>query len=294
MFKSNPILLSVSLLLIASLACVSPSIVAPATVDPNLMGTVVAETVVVALTQTAVPSIAPIVMASETPASSMTPELPTLTPTLTWTPTPVFTPTSGIPLISVSLATNCRVGPGKVYDRVGALVVGEVAEVYGRNDTGNYWYIRNPTRNTEFCWLWGEYASLAGNTAALPVYTPPPTPTPMPNFEADYGGRDTCVGWWVDLDLYNSGGITFKSVALTVRDTDTDVSLSLYTDGFTDNDGCLDSTTRDNLNPGASRTVSSPAFTYDPDGHKLRATVTLCSNTGQKGTCVTQVITFTP
>ena len=65
------------------------------------------------------------------------------------TPTPVFTSTPGIPLISVTVATNCRVGPGKVYDRVGALLVGQVAEVVGRNLNGNYWYIRNPNTPTD-------------------------------------------------------------------------------------------------------------------------------------------------
>lgn len=291
MYKLNPILLSVSILLIASLACVVPSV--SITPDPNLMGTIVAQTIVAGLTQIA-PTMTPISVISETPSSTFTPEPPTVTPTETLTPTPLFTSTPLVPQISVSVATNCRVGPGRIYDRVGALLVGEVAEVIGRDSTGNYWYIRNPDSSSGFCWLWGEYATLTGNTSALPMYTPPPTPTPSPNFEASYGGKDTCVGWWVDLDLENTGGITFKSFSLTLRDTVTDTVLSMYADGFTDNDGCLDSTTRDNLNPGGTRTISSPAFTYDPTGHRLRATITLCSNTGQNGTCVTQVITFTP
>jgi hypothetical protein len=40
--------------------------------------------------------------------------------------------------------------------------------------------------------------------------------------------------------------------------------------------------------------VSSPQFAYDPNGHKLKATITLCSNPGLNGTCVTKTITFTP
>jgi hypothetical protein len=290
--KTHPILLSVTILLLVSFGCSVPGVATP---DPGAMETTVAQMIAVALTQTAQSQpITPIVIPTDTPPFTFTPESPTLTPTETLTPTPIFTSTPAVPQISVSVATNCRVGPGRVYDRVGALLVGQVAEVAGRNNTGNYWYIRNPNRNTEFCWLWGEYATLSGNTSALPVYTPPPTPTPMPNFEASYGGKETCAGWWVDIDLKNTGGIQFRSVALTVRDLDTDISLTLYADGFTDNDGCLDSTTRDNLNPGATRTVSSPAFTYDPTGHRLRATVTLCSNLGQNGTCVTRVINFTP
>lgn len=292
MHKSNPIYLSVIALLVLSLACVMPGIsVAP---DQNMPGTAIAQTLSVALTQTFQPVIPITDGGTPTSTFTFTPEPPTLSPTVTLTPTPVFTFTPLVPLISVSVATNCRVGPGRIYDRVGALLVGELAEVLGRDPTGAYWYIRNPDAGAEFCWLWGEYATLSGNIDALPMFTPPPTPTPAPGFDATYSDLDTCSGWWVDIDLENTGGVNFRSVSLTVRDTDNDVILSLYRDGFTDNDGCLDSTTRDNLEPDSIRTISSPPFAYDPTGHRLRATITLCSNTGQNGTCVTEVITFTP
>jgi hypothetical protein len=186
------------------------------------------------------------------------------------------------------------VGPGRAYDRVGALLVGQVSEVVGRDYTGNYWYIRNPNQNGGLCWLWGEYATVTGNWAVLPQYTPPPTPTPMPAFEAFYDGLDTCVGWWVEFEVENTGGLPFRSVSLSVRDTETDATVATYTDGFTNIDGCLTSSNKDVLSPGSSRIISSPAFAYNPDGHELRATITLCSNLGQNGTCVTEVIEFEP
>ena len=46
-----------------------------------------------------------------------------------------------------------------------------MAEVVGRNLNGNYWYIRNPNDSNGYCWLWGEYATVTGNFAALPVFT---------------------------------------------------------------------------------------------------------------------------
>ena len=289
MLKLNPILLFASVLLIVSLACVLPGTATP---DPNFINTAIAQTIAAGVTQAA-PSNVPTLVESPTITQTSTPELPTLTPTETLTPTLVFTSTPLVPLISVSVATNCRVGPGRQYDRVGALLVGEVAEVYGRDPTGAYWYIRNPDSGPEFCWLWGEYATLVGNTGNLPVYTPPPTPTPAPDFEAIYVGRDTCTGgWWVEFELENTGGIQFKSISLTVRDTDTNVVLSMYADGFTDRDGCSTSVTRDNLNPGDARIVSSPAFAYDPAGHDIRATITVCSGLGQTGICTSKVINF--
>lgn len=294
MNKPTPILLSVILLLIASLACTVPNITLTSpTPDQNFFNTAIAGTVSAALTQGA-PTITPIPLVTDTPAFTLTPEPPTPTPTVTVTPSPIFTPTPLVPLISVSVDTNCRVGPGKIYDRRGALLVGEVVQVYGRDPGGNYWLIQNPDNSSEFCWVWGEYATLLGNWAAVPIMTPPPTPTPAPSFEATYIGKDTCVGWWLDFDLENTGGITFKSFSITVRDTVSDVVVSLYQDGFTDNSGCLDSVTRDNLNPGSIRRISSPAFNYDPAGHRLRATITVCSNLAQNGTCVTEVIAFTP
>ena len=287
MFKLNPIHVAVSMLLLASLACASPTI-SISTPDPNLVGTIVAQTVVAALTQTAQPLIPITGLGSPTDTA-----LPTFTPTVTLSPTPIFTATPTIPQITVSVATNCRFGPGKVYDRTGALLVGEVAEVFGMDPTGNYWYIRNPDADG-YCWLWGEYATLVGNLSVLPVYTPPPTPTPIPAFEASYKGLETCVGWWVDFELANTGGVSFKSVSITLRDTTNNLVLAMTTDGFTNNDGCLTSTTRDNLNPGGAHIVSSPTFNYDPTGHKIRATITVCSNKAISGTCVSQALEFKP
>ena len=293
MLKHQPILLPVTILLVASLACVVPSVSIAPTPMPGAMETTVAQMIDAALTQTA-QSVPPTAIPTDTPIFTNTPEPPTFTPTVTLTSTPVFTVTPVVPMVSVSVATNCRLGPGRVYDRVGALLVGQTAEVAGRNNAGNYWFIRNPSRTTDYCWLWGEYATVSGNISVLPVYTPPPTPTPTPSFDVNYAGKETCSGWWVDLDLENVGGITFRSIALTVRDQDTDVSVTLYADGFTDNDGCLDSVTHDKLPSGVTRTVSSPAFSYDPASHRLRATITLCSDLGQNGTCITQVVNFRP
>src|SRR5512143_1518733 len=150
MLKLNPILLSVTVLLVAALAC-STNVIAP-TPDQNQIATMVAQTVVAVQTQTGQGFI-PNTGSSPTPLP-FTPEVPTMTPTVTLTPTPIFTATPLVPLISVSVATNCRVGPGKVYDRVGALLVGETAEVVGRDATGAYWFIRNPDHINGYCWLW--------------------------------------------------------------------------------------------------------------------------------------------
>lgn len=105
----------------------------------------------------------------------------TIAPTKTLNPTLTLTATPEKPMVSVSVDTNCRSGPGKIYDYIGALLVGKKAEVVGQSMDGEYWIIKNPDRAGE-CWLWGNYASVTGPTVALPKYTPPPTPTPVFNW----------------------------------------------------------------------------------------------------------------
>lgn len=293
------------LLLVATQACTS---LGPSTPDPDRIKTTIAETFAAALTQTAQPGI-PV-----TGPETSTPTI-TLTQVPSSTPFPTFTAVRGVPQVSVSVPTNCRMGPGTAYARVGALLVGEVAEVLGRSADGrNYWIIRNPDRPGELCWLWGEFATLTGSTGALPAFTPPPTPTPLPTFTptrtptvtntpvptagftASYNGMENCTGtgWWVELQLQNTGGITFRSIAMTVRDTTTGTDLSLFSEDFTNRNGCTESDARAELSPGGTRLVSSPVFTEDPSGRALRATITLCSNPGQSGTCITQPTNFTP
>ncbi len=298
---SNRISLSVIILMMAALGCAMPAI---ATTDAEAISTAAAETVVAGFVQTALSQTVQPTM--QEPTLTFTPEpiifspTSTETPTQTLTPTPLFTPTPVVPQISVSVPTNCRTGPGKVYRLVGAILVGETSEVYGRDPTAGYWYIRNPDSPSGFCWAWGQYATVSGNTNLLPVYTPPPTPTPTftptpaPDFEAIYTHLDACVGWWAEIELENTGSVPFKSIGITVRDTVTDTVVASFADGFTNLDGCNSSSIKDTLAVDRTRVVSAPAFNYNPGGHRLRATIILCSDLDQDGLCVTKTVVFTP
>jgi hypothetical protein len=130
----------------------------------------------VAQTLTANGQIAPNTNPTENLAPTQ-PLPPTQVPPPTASPTIALSPTPSVPMVSVSEDTNCRTGPGKVYDYLGALMTGEKAEVVGKNTPSNYWIIKNPDRNGT-CWLWGRYATVVGNTANLQEYAAPPTPTP--------------------------------------------------------------------------------------------------------------------
>lgn len=126
---------------------------------------------------------------------------PSLTPLPTFTPTPEFTATPTIPLANVSLDTNCRSGPGKVYDYLGALMIGEKAEVVGKHTASNYWIIKNPDGNGN-CWLWGSYATVTGNTANLQEYVVPATPTPtIPLAPSNFMASNQVCGITLDFTI---------------------------------------------------------------------------------------------
>jgi hypothetical protein len=190
--------------------------------------------------------------------------------------------------------TNCRSGPGIAYDYLGGLFVGQTAQVYGKDASGNYFYIRLPDNPNIYCWVTGQYASIVGNVSTLPVFTPPPTPTPVPSFELSFIKLDACVGWWMNFRLKNTGGTAFKSYSITVKDLTTSTTLSASGNGFTELGGCLTSSTIASLEPGKNTNLSGPTFAYNPDNHKMRATLTLCTLNSLGGQCVTNTINFKP
>jgi hypothetical protein len=58
--------------------------------------------------------------------------------------------------------------------------VGQTAEVVGKNSSTNYWIIKIPGNASGTCWLWGQYATVSGDTSALAEATVPPTPIVLP------------------------------------------------------------------------------------------------------------------
>jgi hypothetical protein len=152
MFYFHRVSLTIVILSVVVLACALPTI---ALEDPSAISTKAAQTVIAGFTQAALSATSSPTL--QEPTLTFTPEPPTQEPTLTFTPvpptptptetstpsptltaTPFFTPTPVVPLISVSVPTNCRVGPGKVYRMVGALLVGESAQIYGIDPAGQY------------------------------------------------------------------------------------------------------------------------------------------------------------
>lgn len=163
-------------------------------------------------------------------------DIPTITPLPTDTPIPTdtLTPTPSVPQVHVDVNTNCRSGPGGIFDLVGYLLVGQQAEVVGQFANGDYWVIKNPSRPGE-CWLWGNYATLEGPVGQLPYFTPPPTPTPTftPTPEVNWTGSWMTAYAEIgnpyitfQISLSQSGSIVYGSFTYGTLNYDLTGSLS--------------------------------------------------------------------
>ncbi len=222
----------------------------------------------------------------------------TVTPSLTPEPSATFTPS--VPTVSVSSETNCRTGPAIGYDLISKLVPGQTAEVIGRDTYGNYWVIKNPGGATPaFCWLWGEYATVSGDWQSLPVFDTPPTPTPAPGFSVSYLSTVTCTGVYAfRFQITNTGAITWNSYKIDISDPSTATNTTFTDDYFTDYTGCGPFANQlqdlENGEVGVAGNWNTGLLTYNPAGHTITATFTLCPQNGMLGTCSTKTITFTP
>jgi len=91
-------------------------------------------------------------------------ELPTVTPTQT--PTLVLAiPKTG--------PVNCRSGPGISYTVMSELPVGRQAEMIGKSADLAWWYVKNPSDPSTYCWLASDFIVTQGNVDALAVVSPP-------------------------------------------------------------------------------------------------------------------------
>jgi hypothetical protein len=175
--QSKSLFISLSILLMAALACQPPIAVTPTPADSAMALTL---TSVVGTLSAVMSPTQPVVVSATFPSEGV-PSATEMPPILTATPSPVintptvaFTASPGIPMASVTLGTNCRTGPGRIYDLRGGAQVGVKYLLIGKSTSTGYWIILLPDGRE--CWLWGEHAIVEGNVSTLPEYAIPPTP----------------------------------------------------------------------------------------------------------------------
>ena len=264
-------------LLLAAAACNRPN-------PQDQIGTAVAGTV--QAIQLSTPSAA---------APSQTPSLPSSTTTAAATTTATQSPTPARSFISVSQNTNCRSGPAVSFDFRGALLVGQIAEVVARSTVPNYWYISNPDRPGEICWLWGEYATVQGEASSLPAFTPQPSPTPSIDFHLLLHSFQPCGSdTHIVFTIQNTGGSMFQTGHIYVQNLSTsgDVYGPLldrhpFAPGATE---CPPGH-GNRLDPGTTAYIIAPISSV-PSGDSGRGTIKLCTADYLGGDCITKTIDF--
>jgi len=224
---------------------------------------------------------------------------PTSTETLLPEPTSTSTPEPGDfepPIVQVSLDTNCRSGPGKVYPYLGGLFVGQESTVHGIDPSGAWYYIVNPDIEDSYCWIWGFYAETTGDTDPLPIFTPGPTPNTVPEFNAEYRELETCNGAWrVEFTIDNTGPVTLESISVHVLDTITDEQTGISAmNSFLAAGGCDLVADEDLLFPGESGFTISFDLNADPTNHYSFATIKACTQENLGGNCFVSEFPFTP
>jgi hypothetical protein len=274
----------------------------PSPASDQAIFTAAAQTLVVQFTQNAATQSAGEV--EPPPSSTPEPEVlaPTETPTLAVTDTPAFTSTPELPMISASVATNCRRGPSKLYEPpVGVLNVNQTVQVFGRNDAGTWWYIQNPGKTDQYCWVWGDTTTVTGNTAGLSIVTPPPLPptptftsTPGANFSASYETVHACGGTPTAIfEIDNNGGLLDS---LTLKIEDVTAGTTLY--GPTNSNapfmgGPSECPPGGDSLPAGKTLYVGGAIGAGGSGHTARATIKLCTDDDLDGACATKTVEFT-
>ena len=284
--KKPSIFLSIILLGAAILACVQSTAIP--TLDPNAASTAIAGTNQ-ALQTLSTPTQSPV------PSSTLDSLTLTVTATVTLiTDVPALATLPAV-YVTVSVDTWCRLGQGAEYEEVGILLVGEVAEVVGRDAFGQFWYIRNPDIGVEFCWISAQYATVGGNV--LSIVAQPPQSDFSSEVELAYTGLGKCPSdnrFWLDMRIRNQSRVGFKSISLIVGDRGTNEFHSVSLNLFPFTDGCASPSSVDVLEPESSVRISSPEFAYNLAGVDMSVSMTICTDTNLRGTCVSKTFEFMP
>jgi hypothetical protein len=224
---------------------------------------------------------------------------PTETPTAQPTATSEFTATPDKVTLTLSKDTYCRNGIFAKSPFVALMTVGRTYDVLAVDPNNEAYYVVEPDHTFTYCWLWGEFATVSGDVASLPVYTPQPLPNPTktatvgPDFSVSYVGQQVCgANYYLRFFIKNTGSKTWESLQINTTDNTNNATTTYNNTVFVDYLGCASGVSQSDLGPGESSNVAVQ-ITGDPTGHSMTATIVLCQ-TDASGGCNPKSISFTP
>jgi hypothetical protein len=201
-------------------------------------------------------------------------------------------------MLTADVDTRCRQGPSTAFATISYILVGQQAEVIGRNPEHTWWLIRDPRGQFGNCWVWGETTRVLGDESRVQVVQPPPLPTAVTqvNFSASYGNIHICGGVaTVVFRVDNSGTVDFKSSNITIRDVTSDIGLagpeSSNSPFMPNQNSCPPGF--NTLPAGSNGYVSKGMGLLPPSGTRGRGIIVLCTQPNLGGQCLEQRATFT-
>lgn len=204
--------------------------------------------------------------------------------------------------LSLSANTVCRTGPATVYQSVGTIPAGLRVKAVGRlADDDVYYYIENPNDPSVRCWVFGQGASLEGDRSSLPKINALPSPTPDSgmNFTVTYSTVKICNGddYSFSFTVKNTDDLVWQSIKVYIVDPKTGATANYSSDRFEESLNCQIDNYQNDLAKGerAYITPYHPGhFDYNVYGHTFLLRVTLCSEDGLAGTCMTREVQVQP
>jgi hypothetical protein len=314
MYRRSPVFSTLSFFALTSMLLLGACNFTPRTETPvpGLIETSAAQTIEVNMQQVTIDA-----LQAQLTAQSLTLQAPapTLAPTQTTQPTDTSVPptaavpatvppptlpppTPAPPMLTASVDTRCRQGPSTNFPVVSYILVGQQAEVIGRNPEHTWWLIRDPQGTFGNCWVWGDTTQLIGDERLVPDVQPPPEPTQPSSvsFQTNYSNIHVCGGVATVVFLVgNTGSVAFQSSSITIRDVTHDVGLagpeSSNTPFMPNQNSCPPGFS--SLPPGSSGYVAKGMGILPASGTKGRGIIVLCTKPSLGGQCLEQHANFT-
>ena len=279
--------------------------------------------VIISLAACATQPIATIAVSDTQTAETVIPTNTAIIPTMTATPEPTVTPspTATIeptssevvtePAATAALATDvfltlaentvCRTGPATVYQSVDTIPAGLRVHAVGRlNNENIYFFIENPNNPETHCWVFGQGATVEGNSGSLLYIALLPSPTPFTDadFTVTYSNIKQCGDdYSFSFRVNNTHSTVWQSIRVHIVDVKTKVTADYASNRFEESLDCHLDNYQGDLAKGerAFITPYNPGhFDYRPWGGTFLLRVTLCTEKDYSGTCLTREITVKP